>query len=142
MRKKQWEDLEGQENLSSKMKMKWVKNKVEGVVQKMLVFFKKNLNKIANLDQKTCQKKTMIGELGKNCRTSSLYIINKWKLSTVRHSKSCNNSRLRSQPCCCKTMLFISNELLGFVSEIVSNLFLLLTRKLCFIKFCSTQLKA
>ena len=32
MRKKQWEDLEGQENLSSKMKMKWVKNKVEGVV--------------------------------------------------------------------------------------------------------------
>ena len=96
MRKKQWEDLEGQENLSSKMKMKWVKNKVEGVVQKMLVFFKKNLNKIANLDQKTCQKKTMIGELGKNCRTSSLYIINKWKLSTVRHSKSCNNSRLRS----------------------------------------------
>ena len=140
MRKKQWEDLEGQENLSSKMKMTRVKNKVEGAVQKLLVFFKKNLNKIVNLDQKTCQKKTMIGKLGKNCRTSSLYKVNKWKLNKVSHSKSCNNSRLRSQPCCCKTMLFISNELLGFVSEIVSNLFLLLTRKLCFIKFCSTQL--
>ena len=29
-------------------------NKVEGVVQKLLVFFKKNWNKKANLDQKTC----------------------------------------------------------------------------------------
>ena len=29
-------------------------NKVEGVVQKLLVFFKRNWNKIANLDQKTC----------------------------------------------------------------------------------------
>ena len=28
------------------------KNKVEDVVQKLLVFFKKNLNKVANLDQK------------------------------------------------------------------------------------------
>ena len=47
-------------------------NKVEGVVQKLLVFFKKNWNKIANLDQKTCEKKTMIGKLGKNFITSSL----------------------------------------------------------------------
>ena len=29
-------------------------NKVEGAVQKLLVFFKKNWNKISNLDQKTC----------------------------------------------------------------------------------------
>ena len=28
------------------------KNKLEGVVQKLLVFFEENLNKIANLDQK------------------------------------------------------------------------------------------
>ena len=28
-------------------------NKVEGVVQKLLVFFKKSWNKMANLDQKT-----------------------------------------------------------------------------------------
>ena len=47
-------------------------NKVEGVVQKLLVFFKKNLDKIANLDQKTCQKKAMIRKLRKNFRTSSL----------------------------------------------------------------------
>ena len=47
-------------------------NKVEGVVQKLLVFFKKNLDKIANLDQKICQKKAMIRKLRKNFRTSSL----------------------------------------------------------------------
>ena len=47
-------------------------NKVEGVVQKLLVFFKKNWNKIANLDQKTCEKETMIGKLVKNFITSSL----------------------------------------------------------------------
>ena len=29
-------------------------NKVQRVVQKLLVFFKKNWNKIAHLDQKTC----------------------------------------------------------------------------------------
>ena len=29
-------------------------NKVEGLVKIWLVFFEKNLNKIANLDQKTC----------------------------------------------------------------------------------------
>ena len=47
-------------------------NKVQRVVQKLLVFFKKNWNKIANLDQKTCEKETMIGKLGKNFITSSL----------------------------------------------------------------------
>ena len=29
------------------------KNKAEGVVHKLLVFFEKNLNKVTNLDQKT-----------------------------------------------------------------------------------------
>ena len=60
------------------------KNIVEGVVQKWLVFFEKNLNRIANLDQKTCKKKTMKGKLGKDSTTSSLYKINKCKLSKVR----------------------------------------------------------
>ena len=32
------------------------KNKVGGVVQKWLGYFERNLNKIANLDQKTCKK--------------------------------------------------------------------------------------
>ena len=36
-----------------------MKIKVEGVVQKWLVFFEKNLNKMANLDQKTCNKKNI-----------------------------------------------------------------------------------
>ena len=59
------------------------KNKVEGVVQKLLVFFEKNLNKIANLDQKSCKKKTMKRKLGKESITSSLHKINKCKLSKV-----------------------------------------------------------
>ena len=37
------------------------KNKVEDLVKTWLVFFEKNLNKIANLDQKTCKNKTMKG---------------------------------------------------------------------------------
>ena len=78
------------------------KNKVEGVVQKLLVFFGKNLNKIANLDQKTCKKKTMKEKLGKDSIISSLYKISKCKLSKVRQPKSCNNSRLRCWLCCCK----------------------------------------
>ena len=49
------------------------KNKVEGVVQKWLVFFKKNLNKIVNFDQKVCKKKTMKDKLGKDSITGSLY---------------------------------------------------------------------
>ena len=32
-------------------------DKVEGLVKKWLVFFEKNLNKLANLDQKTCKYK-------------------------------------------------------------------------------------
>ena len=34
-------------------------DKVEGLVKKWLVFFEKNLNKLANLDQKTCKNKTI-----------------------------------------------------------------------------------
>ena len=74
------------------------KNMVEGVVQKWLVLFvlfKKNLSKVANLDQKTCKKKTMKGKLGKYSITSSLYKINKGKLSKVRQFKPCNNNRPR-----------------------------------------------
>ena len=41
------------------------KNTVERVVQKWLVFFEKNLNRIVNLDQKNCKKKTMNGKLRK-----------------------------------------------------------------------------
>ena len=63
------------------------KNMVEGVVQKWLVLFvlfKKNLSKVANLDQKTCKKKTMKEKLGKYSIINSLYKINKCKLSKVR----------------------------------------------------------
>ena len=45
------------------------RNKVEGVVKKWLIFFEKNLNKIANLDQNICKKKTMKGKLGKDSIT-------------------------------------------------------------------------
>ena len=59
-----------------------VKNKV---VQKWLVFFEKNVNKMVNLDQKTCKKKTMKGKLGKDNITSSLY-----KSTNVSSTKSGN----------------------------------------------------
>ena len=52
------------------------KNKVEGVAHKWLVFFEKNLNKIANLDQKTCKKKTMKGKLEKDSIPNQLIIQN------------------------------------------------------------------
>ena len=52
------------------------KSKVEGLVKTWLVFFEKNLNKAANLDQKTCKSKTMKGKLGKDSITSPLYKIN------------------------------------------------------------------
>ena len=71
------------------------KNKVEGAVQKLLVFFEKNLNMIVNLDQRTCKMKAMEGKLGKESITSSLYKVNKCKVSKVRQSKPCNKSRLR-----------------------------------------------
>ena len=78
------------------------KNIVEGAVEKMLVFFEKNLNRIANLDQKTYKKKTMKGKLRKDSITSSLYKINKCKLRKVRQSKPCNNSKPRFLLSCCK----------------------------------------
>ena len=62
------------------------KNKLEGLVEKWLVFFEKNLNKIANLEQKTCKNKAMKGKLGKDSITSSLYKINKCKLSKVKQT--------------------------------------------------------
>ena len=107
------------------------KNKVEGVVQKWLVFFAKNSNKIANLDQNTCKKKTMKGKLGKDNITSSLYKMNKCKLSKVRQSKPCNNTRPTSWLCCCEDskVVYFKCTMLGFVSEIVFNLFLLFTIK-------------
>ena len=57
MRKKQCKNLERQENVRGKIKVTLViKNKVEDEVQEWLVFLEKNLNKIANLDQKRCGK--------------------------------------------------------------------------------------
>ena len=79
-----------------------VNNKAEGLVKKWVVFFEKNLNKIANLGQNTCKNKTMKGKLGNDSITSSLDKINKSKLSKVRQSKPCNNSKLKSWLRCCK----------------------------------------
>ena len=42
------------------------KNKVDGLVEKWLVFFEKNLNQIANLDQKTCKNKIRIKLITQN----------------------------------------------------------------------------
>ena len=108
------------------------KNKVEGLVKKWLVFLEKNVNKISNLDQKTCKNKSMKGKLGNDSITNSLYKTNKSKLSKVRQSKLCNNSRLRSWLCCCKSskVVYFKWTVLDFLPEIVFNLFLLLTRKL------------
>ena len=78
------------------------KSKIEDLVEKWLIFFDKSLSNIANLDQKTCRNKTMKEKLGNDDINSSLYKINKSKLSKVRQSKSCDNSRLRSWLCCCK----------------------------------------
>ena len=61
-----------QENVMGKIKVALViKNKLEGVVLKWLVFFEKSLNETANLDQKTCKKKTVRGKLGKDSIKSS-----------------------------------------------------------------------
>ena len=68
------------------------KKEVEGLAKKWLDFLDKNFNKIAKLDQKTCKNKTMKGKLGNDSITSSLYKINKSKLTKVRQSKPCNNS--------------------------------------------------
>ena len=52
--KKQRKDLERKENERGKINVTLlIKNKAEGIVQKWLGFFKRNLNKIANLNQKT-----------------------------------------------------------------------------------------
>ena len=69
------------------------KNKVEILVKKWLIFFKENLNKIANLDQKNCKNKTMKEKLGNDSIISSLYKINKSKLREVRQFKPCNNQQ-------------------------------------------------
>ena len=100
------------------------KNKVEGLVKKWLVFFEKNLNKMANLDQKTCKNKTMKGDgdLGNDSITSPLYKINKSKLCKVRQSKPCNSKDSK--------VVYFKWTVLDFVLEIVLNLFLLFTRKL------------
>ena len=68
---------------------------VEGVVRSgwfLFILFEKNLRKVTNLDQKTCKKKTIKANPGKDSITSSLYKI--WQ-SKVRQSKPLNNSRPR-----------------------------------------------
>ena len=60
------------------------KNKVEDVVPKWLVFFEKDFNKIANLDQKICKKKLMKGKLEKDRITSLLHKISRCKIRKVR----------------------------------------------------------
>ena len=108
------------------------KIKVEGLVKKWLVFFEKNLNKVANLDQKTSKNNTRKGKLGNDSINSLLYKINKSKLRKVKQSKPSNNSRLRSWLCCCKDSKVVCFKwtVLDFVSEVVLNLFLLFTGKL------------
>ena len=113
------------------------KNKVKVLVKNWLVFSAKNLNKMADLNQKIWKNKRMKGKLGNDSINSSLYKINKSKLSKVRQSKPCNNSRLRCWLCCCKDskVVYFKWSVLDFASEIVLNLFLLFKRK-----FCSTSL--
>ena len=97
------------------------KSKVEGLVKKWLAFFVKNLNKIANLNQKTSKNKAMKGKLGNDSITSSLYKINKFKLSKVRQSKPCNNSRLRSWLCCCKNSKVVYFNTVNTVNSLSGN---------------------
>ena len=88
-------------------------------------FYSRKTSKVANLDQKTCKKKTMKGKLGKDSITSSLCKISKCKLSTVRQFKPCNNSRPRSWLFCFKDskVVYFKWNMFGFASEIVFNLF-------------------
>ena len=61
MRKKAMERLRETRKRKGK-KWRWSWNiKVEDAVQKWLVFFEKNLNKIENLNHRTCKEKTMKG---------------------------------------------------------------------------------
>ena len=89
----------------------------------LFVLFEKNLSKVANLDQKTCKKKTIKGKLGKDSITSLLYKINKYNLSKVRQSKPCYKSSPRFWLFCFKDsrVAYFKSNMLGFVSEIVSN---------------------
>ena len=87
----------------------------------LFVLFEKNLSKVANLDQKTCKKKTIKGKLGKENITSSLYKTSKCKLRKVRQSKLCNNSRPRFSLFCfkdSKVVYFKCQVLLCFVSYV------------------------
>ena len=63
------------------------------------------------------------------------------KLSKIRQSKPCNNSRLRFWICSCidSKVVYFKWTVLVFVSEIVLNLFFLFARN-SFIKFCPTSL--
>ena len=64
--------MERKENERGKINVTLVmKNKAEGIVQKWLGFFKRNLNKIANLNQKTCKETKMKVKL-KNVSITSL----------------------------------------------------------------------
>ena len=118
------------------------KNKAESLVKMWLVFFEENLNKAVNLDQKAGKNKTLKGKLGNDSITSSLYKINKSKLSKVRRSKPCNNSKLRSWLCYCKEskVVYFKGNVLNFVSEIVLNFLCCCSQENSFIKFCSTSL--
>ena len=60
------------------------KNKVEGLVKKWLVFFEKNLNKVANLDQETCKNKTRKGSSGMTAETA--YYTKSTNLSSEKSS--------------------------------------------------------
>ena len=64
--------MERKENERGKINVTLViKNKAEGIVQKWLGFFKRNLNKIANLNQKTYKETKMKVKL-KNVSITSL----------------------------------------------------------------------
>ena len=108
-----------------------IKNKVEVVVQKWLVF---SLPDTWFSSRKIWTKsRIQIRRLARR---------KQWKLSKVRQSKPCYHSRIKSWLCCCtdSKVVYFKWTVLDFVSEILFNIFLLFTRKLCFIKFCSTSL--
>ena len=115
------------------------KNKVEGLVKKWLVFFEKNLNKVANLDQKTSKNNTRKGKLGNDSINSLLYKINKSKLRKVKQSKPSNNSRLRSWLCCCKDSKVVYFKWTVYFKRLYW-IFFFSWQENSFIKFCSTSL--
>ena len=124
-----------------KRKSKMIVTLVEGLDKRWLVFFEKNLNKIANLDQKTCKNKTMKGKLGNDSITSSLYKINKPKSVKSGNPSPCNNSRLRSWLCCCKdskVVYFKGVNCVRFCFRDCTEFFSFVHKKT--FKFCSTFL--